>query len=245
MDTLIELLQRSIDAHGGLDRWREYRQVTANFLTGGGLLALKGSQALASPVPLTSTVTIDPPTTVIYAFGNKDWRLSYRPDRVAIETSSGEIVEERSNPRDAFKSHTLNTPWNRLDRGYFSGYARWTYLTTPWLLTMPGFEVEEIAPWKEGTEKWRGLRARFPANCPSHSQKQEFYFGDDFLLRRHDYVLEIGGNVPVTQYVSEIVEADGFRFPTKRRAYMRAPDLQPIRDLLLISIDISDLRVEK
>jgi hypothetical protein len=32
------------------------------------------------------------------------------------------------------------------------------------------------------------------------------------------------------------------RFPTKRRAYMRAPDLKPVRDLLLVAIDFKNFR---
>jgi hypothetical protein len=194
--------------------------------------------------PLASTVTIDPQTTVIDAYGSPDWRMTFRPEHVVIETSSGDLVEERSNPRAAFDGHTLNTPWDRLHRAYFNGYARWTYLTTPYLLTMPGFEVQEITPWEEGTERWSGLRASFPRHVASHSKEQDFYFGEDFLLRRHDYSLEIAGGVAVAQYVSDIVEADGIRFPSKRRAYLRAPNLKAVRDLLLISIDISDIRVE-
>jgi uncharacterized membrane protein len=98
-------------------------------------------------------------------------------------------VLRRVNPRAAFAGHTLNTPWDLLHRAYFNGYARWTYLTTPFLMAMPGFEVAEIAPWQEGAEHWRGLRARFPDAIASHSREQGFYFGDDFLLRRHDYCL--------------------------------------------------------
>jgi hypothetical protein len=64
-------------------------------------------------------------------------------------------------------------------------------------------------------------------------------------LRRHDYRLEIGGAVPIAQYVHDIVEADGFRFPSKRRAYPRGPGSKAIRDLLLISIDLSGFHVEK
>jgi hypothetical protein len=45
--------------------------------------------------------------------------------------------------------------------------------------------------------------------------------------------------------VHDIVEADGFRFPSKRRAFPRGPGSKPIRDLLLISIDLSDFHVEK
>ena len=47
----------------------------------------------------------------------------------------------------------------------------------------------------------------------------------------------------VAQYVYDMVEADGFRFPTKRRAYVRGPGLKPIRDLLLISLDLSNFRL--
>jgi hypothetical protein len=75
-----------------------------------------------------------------------------------------------------------------------------------------------------GLDRWRkfnqvrativaggGLRARLPDVIASHSREQGFYFGDDFLLRRHDYQLEIAGGIPVAQYVHDIVEADGFR----------------------------------
>jgi hypothetical protein len=91
---------------------------------------------------------------------------------------------------------------------------------------MPGFEVAEIAPWQERAEHWRVLRARFPDAIVSHSREQNVHFGDDFVLRRHDYSLQIAGGIPVAQYVHDIVEADGFRFPAKRRAYVRGPHLK-------------------
>ncbi|HXP50349.1 MAG TPA: hypothetical protein VN922_10360, partial [Bacteroidia bacterium] len=99
-----------------------------------------------------------------------------------------------------------------------------------------GFEVTEISPWQEGGEVWRGLRVKFPNEIASHSKEQDFYFGDDFLLRRHDYHLDVAGGHLVAQYIYDIVEADGLRFPTKRRAYLRGPHLKPIRNILLISI---------
>jgi hypothetical protein len=68
----------------------------------------------------------------------------------------------------------LETPWDPLHRAYFSGYAMWTYLNTPFLMALPGFEVEEVAPWREGEKTWRVLRTRFPAAIPSHCPTQEF-----------------------------------------------------------------------
>jgi len=236
-----ELLEQVIAAHGGLDRWNNFTEVTATMIGGGGLWPMKGFEP--APIPTEVTVTLHEENAAISPFGQPDWRVVFKPDRVAIESTSGAIVEERSNPRASFAGHVMNTPWDLLQRAYFSGYARWTYLTTPFLMAMPGFEVSEIAPWQEGDEVWRGLRARFPEGIASHSKEQDFYFGDDFLLRRHDYNVEVAGGFPAAQYVYDMVEAEGMRFPTKRRAYLRGPGLKPIRDLLLVSIDLSNFRL--
>ena len=112
-----------------------------------------------------------------------------------------------------------------LHRAYFNGYALWTCLTTPFLLAMEGFEVREIEPWRESAEVWRGLRATFPAAIASHSTEQDFYFGPDMLIRRHDYSGEIAGNFQAAQYISDPVSIDGIKIPTRRRAYLRDENL--------------------
>jgi hypothetical protein len=137
----------------------------------------------------------------------------------------------------------LDTPWDALHRAYFNGYVLWTYLTTPFLLVMPGFEIREIASWHEADEHWRGLRTRFPDALASHSTEQDFYFGDDGLLRRHDYHVEVAGGFATAQYVYDMLEVDGLRFPTKRRAYMRGPDRQAVRDPVMVAIDLSYFRL--
>jgi hypothetical protein len=74
-------------------------------------------------------------------------------------------------------------------------------------LALPGFEVEQIAPWQEGKETWHVLRATFPAGVESHCPVQDFYFGLDFLLRRHDDQVDVSGSFLTAQYVYDIVEA--------------------------------------
>ena len=237
---MIELLTQALEAHGGLERWKKFNAVSARIVSGGGLWGMKG--LVQDPNPREMRVTLHEETASVSPFGQPDWRTAFSPERIAIETTAGVTVRERADPRASFAGHAMNTPWDPLHRAYFNGYAMWTYLTTPFLLAMPGFEVTEIAPLQEGTERWRGLRARFPDAIASHSTEQDFYFGDDFLLRRHDYHVDVAGGMPAAQYVYDTVEANGIRFPTKRRAYMRGPDLQPIRDLLMVSIDLSDFR---
>jgi hypothetical protein len=233
-----ELLQSVLEAHGGLSRWNRFTTVNARIVSGGGFWPLKG--LIQDPAPRQMRASLHEQFASVAPFGQPHWRTSFRPDRVAIETTEGELVKERTDPRAAFCGHVMNTPWDALDRAYFNGYAMWTYLTTPFFMAMPGFEVAEIDPLEEGAERWRGLRVKFPKHIASHSDEQDFYFGDDFLLRRHDYRVDVAGAFPAAQYVDGMVDAQGFKVPTRRRAYVRGPDLKPVRDLLMVAIDLSD-----
>lgn len=236
------LLGAVLSAHGGLERWRRVRAVRATIVTGGALWGMKG--LVQDPNPREMTVSAHTEHASLLPFGAPDQRTDFTPDRIAIETLDGRIVAERKNPRASFEGHQLRTPWDSLQRAYFNGYAMWTYLNTPFLLAMPGFEVSEIAPWEEDGERWRGLRAVFPPNIVSHSSTQDFYFGPDHLLRRHDYHVDVAGGFAAAQYVYDLVEVDGFRFPTRRRAYRRDDAGFAVRDEVMVSIDLSNLRLE-
>jgi len=233
-----DLLTKALEAHGGLARWNSFSTARVQIVTGGGLWALKG--LTQDPAPRQETVSLREEVASVSHFGQPNWRTNFRPQRVAIETVDGEVVRERANPRASFYGHTMNTPWDPLHRAYFNGYALWTYVTTPFFMALPGFEVREIDPITEGKEVWRGLRARFPSQYASHSLEQEFYFGSDFLLRRHDYQVEVAGSFLTAQYVDQVVETQGLKMPTRRRAYIRGPDQRPVRDLLMVAIDLSD-----
>jgi hypothetical protein len=89
---------------------------------------------------------------------------------------------------------------------------------------------------------WRVLRAYFPASIETHSLVQEFFFGEDLMLRRHDYNVNIAGGFAAAQLTSDYAAADSICLPTKRRAYARGPDRRSILEMLMVSIDISDVR---
>ena len=227
-----DLFDSVLQAHGGLDRWRRFSQVTATIVTGGDLWGIKG--LMPDPAPRQMTVALHHEWASVQPFGAADQRTDFTPDRIAIEKLDGEVVAERKEPRSSFAGHELTTPWDALHRAYFNGYALWLYLTSPFVLALPGVSVTEIAPVQENGEDWAGLQGDFPSEIATHSRLQEFYFGPDNLLRRHDYRVDVAGGFSAMQYVDEIVEADGLRVPTKRRAY-RA-------DQLMVSIDLSDIR---
>ena len=237
-----DLLDSVLEAHGGLERWREFSRVRATIVTGGQLFEIKGLPQ--DPAARQMTVALHDVWASVTPFGAPDQRTDFTPGRIAVEKLGGGAVTERTDPRASFAEHELETPWDPLHRAYFNGYAMWIYLTTPFALTFPGVSVTEIAPLQEDGELWPGLQADFPPEVATHSRLQEFYFGPDHLLRRHDYRVDVAGGFPAAQYVSDIVEADGFALPTRRRAYLADSAGRPIRDRLMVAIDLRDISFE-
>lgn len=231
------LLADVFEAHGGMKRWSGYSKVEATIRSGGGFFALKG--ILQDPEPRRITVWLHEQRVSLHPYGAADQRSVFTPERVAVERLDGTVLSERLAPKDSFVAHQMQTPWDPLHRAYFNGEALWTYMTTPFLLAFDGVKVEEIDPWIEAEETWRVLRARFPGSLETHSLVQDFYFGSDLLLRRHDYSVNIAGGFAAAQLTSKYVDVDGIRVPTQRRAYTRGPDGQPVREMQMVWIDIS------
>lgn len=235
-----ELLSDIVRAHGGFDRWRALNCMEATIVTGGKLWGLKG--LVQDSDPRRVTVDLHRQRLSLAPFGDPDWHSEFDPDRVSIVRSDGGIVADRNHPRAAFAGHDMTTAWDALHRAYFNGYALWLYLTTPFLLAQAGIRAYEIEPWNEGDETWSVLRAEFAGTIATHSPVQDFFFGDDLLLHRHDYTVNVAGGFAAAHLVSDYIIADGIRLPSKRRAYLRRPDRRPDLNSLMVSIDISDVR---
>ena len=234
-----KLLAGILDAHGGMDRWKGYEKVEAMIVSGGGLFPFKGVMQDSSPRRMT--VWLHEERSSVQPYGAPDQRTIFTPERIAIEKLDGTLLAERYASKDSFAGHQMNTSWDPLHRAYFNGEALWTYLTMPFLLAMEGVRVEETESWQEGEETWRVLRAYFPGSIETHSLVQDFFFGEDLTLRRHDYSVNIAGGFAAAQLTSDYAVANGIRLPTKRRAYTRGPDRRPILAMLMVSIDISDV----
>jgi hypothetical protein len=233
-------LDEVIEAHGG-GRRAAFERIEADISTTGGLFPLKG--LATDPTVRRMTAWLHKERASVTPFGAPDQRTSFTPDRVAIEKLDGSVVAENRDFAALFSGHGLGTPWGPLHRAHFNGYAMWTYLNTPFLLAMDGVEVVENEPWQEKGEEWRVLRAWLPGTMVTHSRYQDFYFGPDRMLRRHDYQVDVAGGMLAAQLTGDYVEADGILLPTRRRAYVRGPDNRPVLDLLMVSIDISNVRL--
>jgi len=230
-----------IKAHGGLDRWRQFNQLSADLIQGGVLWPVKGHPDTLVRTAVTVGLKEEWASHAPFGAGNR--RSRFTPDRVAIEGGDGIVLEELSQPRASFAGHSLQTPWSELQLAYFAGCAMWTYLNMPFLLAWPGVESEELEPWPTDSGDWRRLAVRFPAGIATHSTVQTLYFDGDGLLKRHDYDVEISGNTPGAHIIEGYTEVSGIKFPTKRRIYARQPDGSFSTDPLVVSIDLSNIRL--
>jgi hypothetical protein len=237
-----DLLEIAIAAHGGRERWQELKRLRAQIAVGGAMWHVKGWPGALADVD----VTVEPHKqhTEFSPFIVAGQHSVYEPDRTAIVADDGEVLEARFSPRESFNGHTLMTAWDAQHLAYFTGYAMWTYLTTPFLFELSGFNTEEIAPWEEEGEIWRRLKVTFPAWIHSHSREQIFYFNAAGILCRHDYSVDIMGGTASANYASEPKSFGGLIVPTKRRVYSIAADNRPVRDRVAVSIDILNINTE-
>lgn len=233
-----DLLQVAIDAHGGLSRWNQLKRVNASLSITGAIWQVKGKPDILKDVSIESELHQERLTT---HFNGKGIRTVFEPNRVIVETESGRLVDNRDDPRSAFRGHTRQTPWDDVHVAYFSSYALWNYLTIPFLYTYSGFLTEELAPWQENGEQWRPLKVTVPDSVASHSREQVAYFGPDGLLRRHAYTVDIMGGTAGLNYASDFRNVDGIVVPTKRRVYARDANNQKIPEPVLVAIDIREI----
>jgi len=234
-----DLLETAIEAHGGLERWKQLNSVSARLIQGGVLWPFKGQPGVPDDVHVTASLHEE--RVSHRPFGAADRHSVFTPERVAIETDDGEVIEAMDAPRASFAEHTLETPWSTLQLAYFVGTAMWTYLTQPFTFTLAGFETTELDPWQEKGEEWRRLQVVWPSDLATHSTEQTLYFRDYGVLARHDYDVEINAGNKAAHYVSDYAEVAGIKLPTKHRVYPRGDDGQSLPEPLFVSIDLSEI----
>ena len=233
-----DLLAFAIDAHGGLDLWRQIRSIrVAASITGAIWFVKSQGDALRYVVLTADTLT----QRLIVDFPGQDKRAIFEPQRIVIRHIDGTPITDRDNPEQSFVGQQRETPWDDIHVIYFVGEALWTYLNVPFLYTQDGFVTAEVAPIEIDGEVCRRLQVTFPDHIKSHTRTQISCFGPDGLLRRHDYTVDILGGATGLNYASEYRDVGGIVIPTKRRIYAYEGDYQPVWNPLLVRIDMGEI----
>jgi hypothetical protein len=234
-----ELRDLVIDAHGGIARWNKVKTIEGDMSITGGLWARKGWPDVLKSVHVTAAAGHQ---WISYRpFISEGMRSSCTPGHTVIEALDGKPIKDRRNPGAAFDGHAVETPWDDLHLAYFSGYAMWNYLTTPFIFARPGFRTEEIEPWDENGEQRRRLKVAFPDHIATHCTEQIFHINGEGLICRMDYSGVIAGGAPTAHYLSEHRDFSGIKVATKRRALRRMADGAAIPDPVFVAIDIAEI----
>jgi hypothetical protein len=236
---MASLLVEVVEAHGGLARWNELYLVRARLIQGGEFWGMTGHGGELTDVVCTARlheqeVSHEP-------FNGQNLRSRYTADRVSIDRTDGTEVEALENPRASFTVADPGAPWTDLQLVYFVGTSMWTYLTQPFTYTLPGFETVEIEPWTENGEQWRRLRITWPEQPVSHSKVQTLYVGDDGLIRRFDYEIDIAGASKGAHYITGYSEIAGIMTPNMHTILLRDDKDQSMPEPVMVTIGVEEV----
>ena len=237
----IRILHEALEAHGGMGYWNSIGALDAEISARGFLFTAKRRPVL-DHVRMRA-YTYEPRFTFL-DFPKPGLSAELLANnRVQILDSDGTIIAERDNPRAAFHGIRHLFSWDDLDFVYFAGYATWNYLTAPFMLMRKGFNVEALEPLEGEIGKLARLQVTFPADFPTHSRQQIFYFGDDRLLRRLDYTAEVvGGWAHAANLCEEYRTFDKLVVPTRRRVLPLPFGHRPLPGPTLVEIEVHDIR---
>ncbi|OKS86686.1 hypothetical protein [Mucilaginibacter polytrichastri] len=234
-----ELLDFVVKAHGGIEKWEQFNNVTLQLKIGGETWKIKGQENILSDVTFTANTKFQ--YANYYPVFGPEIRSVFEYQRVALEDRAGKLIEELLDPRASILNHLAGT-WSKLEAIYFASYAAWTYFTSPFIFTYPGFVTNEIEPWIEGDETWRRLEVFFPDHIETHNKRQVFYYDAAGHLRRHDYWADVFGKTPTAHYVFDYREFMGIKLPTKRKVYSQDGQNGFKPEPVWIDIEVTDVK---
>jgi hypothetical protein len=236
-----DLVDFALRGSGGIERWRAARTIRAWLNLRGPTFDGVGQPTVLDGIRVA--VDVHRQRTVFTDYTGPGRIGTWTPDRVTVADRSGTVLSGRHGPREQFPPRDEHTRWDELHALYFAGYAMWNYLTTPFLLTWPGVQVEELDPERQDDgETWRRAKVTFPPEIAAHSAEQEWYHDEAGRLRRMEYAPYVLGGFRGSHRVGGHREVGGLVFPTHRCVL-------PVRDGRtgadpIILVDFADLSVE-
>jgi len=236
-----DIVNKVIDAHGGVSRWMRITRLEANISAWGLLFKAKRLPTLNR---VWVAAEIDKPNFTFFDFPRTGQMSELIGEKkVRILDSDKKILASRSQPRKAFRGLRRQLYWDVLDFVYFGGYATWNYLVTPFFLLRKDFQIEELAPLTTSHGTYLRLQVHFPAALPTHCKSQVFYFDENYLLRRLDYTAEVVGRWAHAAHTCKKYKTfDGFNIPTVRRVRPLVFRYLPLPGPILVALDIHDVR---
>jgi hypothetical protein len=185
------LLEKAITRHGGWAAYAAFGIVSFRPRELGGLLPkLKG---LGKTFRLPPRIDVAPRErrAVFHDYPVAGRRGLYSNGKVALLDDKGAMLETHAQIRTSFVGAHRLKRWSAADALYFFGYALTHYCSLP-------FSLAEGMPLALRRTRYdghvlTGVEVQLPSTLDTHSARQTFFFDEEGLLRRHDYVADIVG----------------------------------------------------
>ena len=138
--TPAELLNTTIEAHGGRERWRRLGAIKAALSSGG--LAFQSRCQPNALKKLAIKVRPHDVSVTLEDFVRPGWRGVWTPALAAIYDERGQLIDQWRDPSRYFWGVVQQVYWDKLGILTFAGYALWNYLSFPFLLERRTFNSQ-------------------------------------------------------------------------------------------------------
>jgi hypothetical protein len=214
------LLERAIRRHGGWDAWQSLRVLTIEPKVLSGMLPWLKGHRRTFRLPQRAEVHPHEQRAVFFDYPTAGARATFARGSLTMTDPGGAIVSSTADARSTFRGWRKARRWSPADALYFFGYALTHYQGLP-------FTLAQGTPLRSRRVRYAGrtltgVEVELPADLHTHCRRQTFYFEEDGLLRRHDYVADIvGAWARGAHFWRDFVTVAGLEMPRVRHVVAR------------------------
>jgi hypothetical protein len=214
------LLEAAVHRHGGWEAWRALRVVVVRPKRLTGLVPWLKGNGKTFRLPPRAEIFPHDGRAVFFDYPVPAATGTFAGGALTLVDPGGAVVASTENARLAFRGFGKLSRWSAAGALYFFGYALTHYHTLPFTLGR-GRPLGIHRVRHEG-RRLTGVEVELPPELHTHSRRQTFYFEEDGLLRRHDYVADIVGPVARgAHFWREFVTVSGLEMATVRHVVVR------------------------
>jgi hypothetical protein len=185
------LLEAAVRRHGGWDAWLALRVVVVEPKALSGLVPWIKGYGRTFRLPPRAQIEPHEGRAVFIDHPTSGATGTFVRGALTLADAHGVVAESTADARPSFRGVRKLRRWSPAGALYFFGYALTHYHSLPFSLGR-GRPLGIRRVRYEG-RRLTGVEVELPAELHTHSRRQTFYFEEDGLLRRHDYVADIVG----------------------------------------------------
>jgi hypothetical protein len=218
--TPLALLEGAVRRHGGWEAWRALRVLIVEPRSLSGLVPWSKGYGRTFRLPPRAEIAPHTGTAVFVDYPAPGATGTFARGALTLADARGAVVASADDGRASFRGLRKLRRWTAADALYFFGYALTHYHALPF--TLGRGRPLGLRHVRYDGRRLTGVEVELPADLHTHSRRQTFYFEEDGLLRRHDYVADIIGPYARGAHLwREFVTVGGLEMATVRHVVLR------------------------